>query len=72
MNKQPIETARDADLRQSPKAMERAATRARELALQTGTAIVVSHKGIVEYVKPGMQPVPHGVQEPVPPYGDKL
>ena len=41
MNKQSIEAARDADLRLSQHAMQRAARRAHELAAQTGTAIVV-------------------------------
>lgn len=52
MNKQPIEQARDNDLRLSPKAMQRAMQRAHELARMTGTSIVVSHDGIIEHLTP--------------------
>jgi len=71
MNKQPIETARDTDLRLSPQAMQRAARRARELAAQTGTAIVVSHDGVIEHIRPQQEAAGSLVQEPPPPYGDK-
>jgi len=50
MNKRPIEQAHDADLRFSSAALQRAALRARELAIKTGTAIVVSHDGKLEYL----------------------
>lgn len=52
MNTQPITTARDADLRLSVIALHRAARRARELALQTGTAIVVSRQGVIQTITP--------------------
>lgn len=52
MNKQPIDAAHDADLRFSMLAMQRAAQRARDLAAQTGTAIVVSHNGTIEHIHP--------------------
>ena len=52
MNKQPIEMARDADLRLSAVALQRAARRAHELAHQTGTAVVISRDGVVQYVQP--------------------
>ena len=52
MNKQPIETANDSDLRLSPAAMQRAARRARELALQTSTIIVISRREVIEQVGP--------------------
>ncbi len=71
MNKQPIETARDADLRLSPQAMQRAARRARELAAQTGTAIVVSRDGVIEHIRPQLEATESSVQEPPAPYGDK-
>ena len=71
MNKQPIETARDADLRLSPQAMQRAAQRARELAAQTGTAIVVSHDGVIEHIRPRLEATEASVQEPPATYGDK-
>lgn len=73
MNPQPIDTARDVDLRLSVAAMHRAAQRARELALQTGTAIVISRQGVVQMISPpetatGPAPV---VREPPPPYDGK-
>lgn len=71
MNKQPIETARDADLRLSLQAMHRAAKRARELAARTGTAIVVSHGGVLAHIRPHEEATGSQVQEPPASYGDK-
>ncbi len=45
MNTEPIETAKDADLRAVPHALARAAQRARELAARTGTLLVVAECG---------------------------
>ena len=61
MNKQPIEAARDADLRLSQHAMQRAAHRAHELTAQTGTAIVVSRNGVIEEIRPGLSQLAQGV-----------
>lgn len=69
MNKQPIEQARDADLRLTHAALRRAAQRARELARQTGTVIVVSRQGVIEHLQPQPE-LASTVQEPTPPYGD--
>ncbi len=55
MNKQPIAQAIDRDLRLSQVAMQRAAQRAHDLAKATGTAIVVSHDGVIEYLTPKPQ-----------------
>lgn len=52
MNHQPIEYARDADLRLSEVALQRAARRAREIAARTGTRIVISRNGVIEHMKP--------------------
>ncbi|WP_322629024.1 hypothetical protein [Halothiobacillus sp.] len=71
MNKQPIETARDTDLRLSRQAMQRAAQRARELAAQTGTAIVISQHGVIEQITPKAKAVAQHIQAPTAPYGDK-
>jgi hypothetical protein len=71
MNKSPIETAKDADLRQSPKAMQRAAQRARALAAQTGTAIVVSRNGAIEQIHPHTPQAATHVQQPPAPDGDQ-
>lgn len=75
MNKQPIEQARDADLRQSQTALRRAAQRARDVAQSTGTALVVSRDGVIEYLVPspantGMSTAA-SVQEPAARYRDK-
>jgi len=55
MNKLPIEQAIDRDLRLSEVALRRAAQRARDLAIATGTTIVVSHNGIIEHLTPKPQ-----------------
>jgi len=70
MNTQPIATARDADLRLSVAAMQRASMRAREVARQTGTAIVISQGGVVQQIElPAVMPEqPLVVQEPPAPY----
>lgn len=47
-----IEQARNADLRGSWQALQRAAQRARELAAQTGTELVVSRNGVIEHIRP--------------------
>ena len=52
MNKQPIDQARDRDLRLSQVALQRAAQRARDLAKATGTTIVVSRDGVIEHLRP--------------------
>lgn len=70
MNKSPIETARDADLRLSARALQRAALRARELAARTGTAIVVSRDGVVEHVEPEPEAAQTQLQQPPARYGD--
>ncbi len=71
MNKQPIEQAHDADLRLSKVALQRAARQAHELARKTGTSVVVSRSGIVEYLSPQAVPPGQRVQESAPPYIDK-
>ena len=67
MTQRPIEEAHNSVLRGSHKALQRAAMRARKIAQQTGTTIVVSKNGVIEHVQPqSMQVI--GVQEPVPTY----
>jgi len=51
-NQRPIEKAANADLRGSLPALRRAAVRAREIAAETGTAIVVVHEGSVQHRYP--------------------
>lgn len=55
MNKQPIAQAIDRDLRLSQVAIQRAAKRAEDLAKATGTAIVISHDGIIQHLIPKSQ-----------------
>ena len=69
MNPQPISQAHDADLRLSQIALQRAARRARELAVQTGTDIIVSCNGVIERIAPASTVAAPGVQEPTAPYG---
>lgn len=72
MNQRPIETALDADLRLSVGAMQRAAHRARLLALQTGTSMVISRQGVIEFIEPQIAPtLPPAVHEPTAPYGKR-
>lgn len=59
MNKRAIATARDADLRHSEAAMQRAAQRAREVAHQTGTAVVISRGGVIQQVDFSPAPPEH-------------
>ena len=61
-----LEKIKDADLRAAHGALLRAARNARELAQRTGTRLVISRNGVVEYV------LPHGaVQEPAATYEKK-
>ena len=63
VNPQPVSQAKDADLRLSQAALERAAQRARETAARTGTALVVARDGKVEHIQPepawAAQPAEH-------------
>lgn len=52
MNPHPLNDAQDPDIRLSLAALQRAARRAHQLAMQTGTPIVVSHSGVLEYLPP--------------------
>lgn len=61
-----IDEARSPDLRGSFKALQRAAQRARQIAGQTGTAIVVVRHGKLEHIYPRFAP---GVQEDAQNYG---
>lgn len=61
--KKNIDQASTADLRGSWEALQRAARRARELATQTGTELVVSRNGVIERIKPQPDTVDHRVQE---------
>lgn len=66
----PIEQAQSADLRGSWPALRRAAERARLLAAQTGTAVVVVRDGTVQHLYPTLPPLSppsgHSVQASQP------
>lgn len=68
MNPKSIEQARDADLRLSRGALQRAAQRAREVALRTGTLLIVSSNRGIEKIQPAAGA--KTIQEPAAPYGD--
>lgn len=67
----PIEQSINPDLRGSWPALLRAAQRARALAIQTGTTIVVCRNGVIEHIRPGPELASTQVREPPAPYGDK-
>lgn len=71
MNDELIDMVSDPDLRLSYQALLRAAKRAREVALQTGTLIVISRNGVVELLDPATEAAPLSVQANVPPYQTK-
>jgi hypothetical protein len=66
MNTKPITTAHDDDLRLSLAAIRRAAQRAQDLALQTGTAIVGTRQRAAQTTSPpeAATAPAAGVQEP--------
>lgn len=66
----PIEEATSADLRGSWPALRRAAERARQIAAQTGTAVVVVRDGAIQHLYPTQTPsATPSVQEAAPSYG---
>ncbi|MDY0071396.1 MAG: hypothetical protein RBR77_01950 [Thauera sp.] len=69
--KKPIDQASTADLRGSWQALQRAARRARELAAQTGTELIVSRGGVIERIRPLPDIAGSQVRETAAPYGDK-
>lgn len=71
MNTKTIDQANNADLRGSWQALQRAARRARELAVQTGTELIVSRGGAIERIKPLPEAAGQQVQERAAPYRDK-
>lgn len=71
MNTHPLEEARDPDLRGSLAALRRAAIRAGGIAVQTGTAVVISRNGLIEHIRPAAAGASLPVQRPPAAYGDK-
>lgn len=62
MNTKTINQAKNADLRGSWPALQRAAQRARELAAQTGTELIISRDGAIERIRP--RPTAGSLQTP--------
>ena len=71
MTTRTIQEAKNADLRGSWQALQRAARRARELAAQTGTELIVSRDGVIERIKPQPDTAGQQARQPTAPYGDK-
>ena len=71
MNTKAINQAKNADLRGSWPALQRAAQRARELAAQTGTELIIGRGGRIERIRP--QPSAASPQTPARglPQGEK-
>ena len=65
---QPIENASSPDLRGSWPALQRAAQRARQIAAQTGTALVVVRDGTMEHIYPKPAQSVDNVREVAPTY----
>jgi len=64
MTIRPIEQSRDTDLQGLEAALQRAAQRARERALATGTRLVLSKNGVLEFIPPeSLVPGPEKVAE---------
>ena len=51
-NDRPLEESKNVDLRNTRPALERAAVRARELAIRTKTQLIVSRNGVIERLTP--------------------
>jgi len=68
--RKPIEQASTAELRGSWQALQRAARRARELAAQTGTELIVSRGGVITRIRPAPDAAVQRVQEAPVPYKD--
>ena len=51
-NDRPLEESKNVDLRNTRPALERAAVRARELAIRTKTQLIVSRNGVIEMLTP--------------------
>lgn len=71
MNDKTIDQANSAGLRGSLQALQRAAQRARELAAQTGTELIVSRGGVITRIRPQPSQVDQQVPASDAPLGDQ-
>ena len=69
MSPRPLDSARNADIPASYEALKRAAQRARELARQTGTPLVIGEGGRVRLIDPQPESAAASVNEPSSRYG---
>ncbi|MDA3935185.1 MAG: hypothetical protein PF630_12800 [Gammaproteobacteria bacterium] len=67
----PIQQAVNPDLRGSWLALLRTTKRVRELAIQTGTTLVISHQDVIEHIWPQPEAVMTQVHDKPATYGDK-
>lgn len=70
-NLRPLDEARNPDLPASYEALKRAALRAREIARQTGTALVIGENGEVRLIPCGQEQGDAVLHEPGASYGDE-
>lgn len=70
MSPRPLDSARNADLPASYEALKRAARRAREVARQTGTLLVIGEDGQVRLIAPQPESAAARVNEPSSGYGE--
>ncbi len=70
MSPRPLDSARNADIPASYEALKRAARRAREVAQQTGTLLVIGEDGRVLLIAPQSESAAARVSEPSSGYGD--
>jgi hypothetical protein len=64
MNDRPLHEARNPDLPRSLVALRRAARRAREIAVQTDTELVVVRNGVIQYIRPEVTGGAPSLREP--------
>jgi len=68
MSTKPIEQALDADIRLSKVALLRAAQRARDIARNTGTLVVIRRNGVLVHLDPASMEAEQVLQQPNAPY----
>lgn len=69
MSPRPLDSARNADIRASFEALQRAARRAREVARQTGTPLVIGEDGRVRLIDLPPDSASARAHEPAASYG---
>lgn len=70
MSLRPLDSARHVDIPASYEALKRAARRAREVARQTGTLLVIGEDGQLRLIAPPPESAAASVNEPAARYGE--